>query len=43
MNRLNGAVVLMSIALATNAWAQTDQGAAQPANNDEIVKMGMEI
>ena len=43
MNRLNGAVVLMSIALATNAWAQTDQGAAQPANNDEIVKMRMEI
>jgi hypothetical protein len=43
MNRLNGAVVLMSIALATNAWAQTDQGAAQPAHNDEIVKMRMEI
>ena len=43
MNRLNGAVVLMSIAFATNAWAQTDQGAAQPAHSDEIVKMRMEV
>lgn len=47
MNRLKGAAVLVSIAIATNAWAQAaaqaDQGAAPPAHNDEIVKMRMEV
>lgn len=47
MNHLRGAAALLSVALATNAWAQTaaqpDQGASQPAHSDEIVKMRMEV
>ncbi|SAK81188.1 hypothetical protein AWB79_05294 [Caballeronia hypogeia] len=47
MNRPKGVVLLVAIAIATNAWAQAaapaDQGAAQPAHSDEIVKMRMEV
>ncbi|KXV16113.1 hypothetical protein CR51_01640 [Caballeronia megalochromosomata] len=47
MNRLKGTVALLSIAIASTAWAQTaaqpDQGAAQPEHSDAIVKMRMEI
>jgi hypothetical protein len=47
MHHLKGSVALLAIVMATSAWAQTaaqtDQGAAQPAHNDEIVKMRMDI